>query len=324
MERRDFLSCLSLTAAGLMVPAGLSAGKPGKPVMKKKAVLKVGICSDVHHDLIPDSESRLQAFITDMNRRGDIDFIIQLGDFCLPYDYNKPFLDIWKQFKGPAYHVIGNHETDGGFTHDQVVSFLGAAGKYYSFDANGYHFVVLNGNEKNPDNPPKGYPRYIGEEQRRWLAGDLAGTKLPVIAFCHQALDIDIDGSIEQASYTRMIFERSGKVKLVFSGHHHTDFYNQINGIHYVQINSMSYYWVGEKYERERYSKEISEKYPYLKYTIPYKDPLWAVMTVFSDGETAIEGRRSDFLGPSPDEMGIGKYEKGYPIVAYISDRTLK
>ena len=330
MKRRFFLNRFSMSMAGvLLLPhAGVKAALKKKE--QRKIVLKAGICSDVHRDLIPDSEERLQTFIDDMNKRGDIDFIIQLGDFCCPYDRNLPFLNIWNKFKGPAYHVIGNHETDGGFTHDQVVSFLGAKDKYYSFDTNGFHFVVLNGNEKNPDNPPKGYPRYIGEEQRCWLADDLYKTRLPVIAFCHQAFDIDIQGSIEQATYTRLIFERANekagmnKVRLVFSGHHHSDFHNVINGIHYVQINSMSYYWIGEKYQRERYSKEIDEKYPNLRYTIPYKDPLWAVMTIYDDGEIFIEGRKSEFVGPSPSEMGIGLYDEGYPIVPFISDRQLK
>ena len=36
-----------------------------------------------------------------------------------------------------------------------------------------------------------------------------------------------------------------------------------------------------------------------------YKDPLWAVMTVYEDGEIAIEGKRTEFLGASPEETGI-------------------
>ena len=325
MNRRSFLSKLSFPAAGLLLLPYVDIIKAcNKPEHLKNIVLKAGICADVHQDVMPDGELRLQTFIDSMNERGDIDFIIQLGDFCRPYDYNLPFMDIWNKFKGPAYHVIGNHEPDGGFTHDQVVAFLGAKGVYYSFDANGYHFVVLSGNDIDPDNPPKGYPSYIGKEQRRWLAGDLDKTDLPVIVFCHQSFDEKLE-SIDQAIDTRLIFERANekagfrKVRVIFSGHLHTDFHNIINGIHYVSINSMSYYWIGAEYNHKGYSPEIEEKFPWVKYVIPYKDPLWAVMTVYEDGEIAIEGKRTEFLGASPEETGIGADEMKY-IFPFISN----
>lgn len=294
-----------------------------KPDHRKNAILKVGICADVHRDLVPDNEWRLQTFIDSMNERGDIDFIIQLGDFACPHDYNISFMDIWNSFKGPTYHVIGNHETDGGFTHNQVVDFLGAKGTYYSFDTNGYHFVVLSGNDKNPDKPSRGYPSYIGEEQRRWLADDLDKTNLPVIVFCHQSINEKL-GPIEQANYIRLIFERTNekagfrKVRLIFNGHHHTDFYNIINDIHYVSINSMSYQWFGNPHQCKWYSKEMEEKYP-VKNIIPYKDPLWAVMTIYADGEIAIDGRQSEFICPLPIEFVDHEL-----MVPFISDRLLK
>lgn len=336
MKRRNFLSHLSTSAAGItLLPLlPLSEVKANTFVSEKQAirkkVLKVGICSDVHQDLMHDGEKRLQTFINEMNKLNDVDFIIQLGDFCRPYDYNQPFMDIWNQFKGPSYHVLGNHDTDGGFTQDQVVSFFKAKGKYYSFDMNGYHFVALNGNEKNPNTTSKGYSRFISEEQRNWLAKDLDNTTFPVIIFCHQSFDIDILGSIEQATFTRLIFEEANmkagfqKIKAIFSGHHHTDFHNVINGINYVQINSMSNYWAGENYAQIRYDEKIDEKYPYIKYTIPYKEPLWAVMTIYSDGEINIKGRQTSFVGSDPKEMGIGLNESGYSVVSYISDRILK
>ena len=329
MERRLFLNKLFCSAAGIILLPAANIQALAKPEARKKIILKAGICSDAHRDLVPDNEFRLQSFINSMNDRGDIDFIIQLGDFCRPYAHNLPFMDIWKKFKGPAYHVIGNHEFDGGFTLNQVVAYLGAKEAYYSFDVNGYHFVVFNGNDKNPDNPSQGYPSYIGEEQRRWLADDLAKTKLPVIAFCHQSFDADLE-SIDNAADIRSMFERANekagfrKVRLIFSGHHHTDFHNIINGIHYVSLNSMAYEWIeGSRVECGCYPKEVEEKYPSVKYNmIPYKDPLWAVMTIYANGEIDIEGRRSEFMGPSPAERGINN-EKNR-IVPYISDRRLK
>ncbi len=117
--------------------------------------------TDLHHDIMHDSIDRLSAFIKDMNAENP-DFIIQGGDFCVPKKENTPLIDVWNQFKGPKYHVIGNHDTDGGYNRDQVVEFWNAKAKYYSFDANGFHIVVLDGNEHNESaNRPKGYARYI-------------------------------------------------------------------------------------------------------------------------------------------------------------------
>ena len=150
-----------------------------------------------------------------------------------------------------------------------------------------------------------------------------------MIAFCHQSFDVHLE-SIEQAALTRSIFERANekagfrKLRLIFSGHHHTDMHHVINNVHYLSINSMSYYWIsGSTKDCECYTKEIEAKYPSVRNNmIPYKDPLWAVMTIYADGEIAIEGRRTELMGPSPAERGISDAKK--LIVPYISDRRLK
>jgi predicted phosphodiesterase len=293
--------------------------------------VRIGICADVHHDLIPDGIGRMASFIGEMNREKP-GFIIQLGDFCRPYDYNKPFMDIWNSFNGPKYHVFGNHDNDGGFSDEDVIRFWNSPGRYYSFDCNGFHFVVLFGNEKRPHDEVKGYPRNISLEQRQWLADDIDKTELPVIVFNHHGLDTDIDeenGAIKDGVFVRRIFERANekagrlKVWLSLSGHWHRDYYNVYNDIHYVQINSMAYSWLGVKYGLERYEKTVYEKYPGFKYTAPYKEPLWALMTVKRTGEINIRGKRSAYVGPSPAEMGKGIWNEAYPSAACISDRVI-
>jgi 3',5'-cyclic AMP phosphodiesterase CpdA len=294
--------------------------------------VRLGICADVHHDLIPDGIGRMTSFIGEMNREKP-DFIIQLGDFCRPYDYNKPFIDIWNSFNGPKYHVFGNHDNDGGFSDEDVIRFWNSPGRYYSFDCNGFHFAVLFGNEKRPHGEVKGYPRNISLEQRQWLADDIDKTELPVVVFNHHGLDTDIDeenGAIKNGVLVRRIFERANekagrlKVWLSLSGHWHRDYCNVYNDIHYIQINSMAYLWLGEKHGLERYEKSVYEKYPWFKYTAPYKEPLWALMTIKRTGEINIRGKRSVYVGPSPAEMGIGIWDEAYPSAAHISDRVIR
>lgn len=324
MNRRNFVRNSAAATLGITSIDKL----PALATHEKYQTLQIGICADLHQDIMHDGPQRLEAFIEAMNAQRP-DFILQLGDFCRPYDTNTVILDIWNRFPGPRFHVIGNHDTDGGFTRDQVVSFWKAVGKYYSFDMKGYHFVILDGNEKNPspDRPP-GYARYISDEQLQWLEADLAKTTFPVIVFCHQGLDNDM-GGIENATQSRLVLERANekagfrKVQIVFSGHHHQDYHNLINGIHYIQINSMSYQYLGEKYRHIRYSEAVDKAYPIIKETVPYRDPLWAVVTISQNGSFVLHGKKSVFVGPSPTELGMLVYEQGYPVVPIISDRKL-
>ena len=317
-NRRNFLQSIALGSLAL-TPLNQLAAMPAI----RKTKIRFGICTDVHQDIMHDGEARLKTFIEDMKTQ-QVDFIIQLGDFCRPYEKNLPFMNIWNSFPGPKYHVIGNHDNDGGFTHEQVIAYWKANGAYYSFDQNGYHFVILNGNEKNPskDRPP-GYARYIGVTQQDWLEKDLETTTLPTIVCCHQGLDNDM-GGIENATQIRLILERAKKVQLVFSGHHHLDYVNEINGIFYVQINSMSYQWLGDGYARVRYSKEIDEKYPWIKYTVPYKDPIYTIAEIDHRNNFYLKGASTSFVGPSPKELGMTKHDMPYEIVPYISERKIK
>src|SRR5690606_2314481 len=240
------------------------------------------------------------------------DFIIQLGDFCVPKSDNQPILDIWNQFDGGKYHVIGNHDIDGGFSHEEVVRFWKSPDKYYSFDLNGYHFIVLNGNEHTPATKPNSYPNSISVEQRHWLRDDIDATKLPVIVYCHQAIDNDLDG-LKEGNMLRILFERANqkagfsKVRLVLSGHHHEDYLNIYNNIHYLQVNSISYQFArsGRKYEFA-----LTE------------DPIWAMITLYQNGTIRVDGKHSSYKNAS--EIAANSDYDGYPTVPYISDRIIK
>jgi predicted phosphodiesterase len=278
--------------------------------------VRFGICADVHKDVMHDADQRLQVFVREMNE-SDVDFIIELGDFMQPQDYNASFLNEWKSFKGPSFHVLGNHDMDNDkgdrFSRDHTVSHLDMPARHYSFDVKGLHFVVLDGNDQK-DPPQSGYARYMGKKQLEWLEQDLALTKLPVIVFSHQSLEDP--GGIENEAEVRKILEaaklKSGDQKVIacFSGHHHIDYSTSIKGINYVQINSMSYYWMGSDYLLVRYSKEIDEQYPYIKYTAPYRDPIYAMVEVDPRGIIRITGKESSWVGPTPWELGYPEDER--------------
>jgi len=314
-SRRDFLKLSTLASAAVVLPIDVFSSNIGRET------IEIGLIADVHQDVMHDGEERLQAFLDEANKRNP-DFIVQLGDFVLPHDYNKNFMATWNNYKGEKHHVLGNHDTDHGFSQEQTMEFWGMPKKYYSFDKKGVHFIVLDGNDKNPK-PWSGYSRYIGEEQKEWLKQDLKSTNKPTIIFSHQTLELESDG-IANMKEIRAIFEEANKVAgfqkvlCCLCGHTHTDFMTQINDIYYVQINSASYRWVGGDYKTLRYSEEVDKTHEWIKYTIPYKESLFTFMKI-KNNKIIIESRKTEFVGPGPEELGMPATHPHDPIVPTIS-----
>ncbi len=297
----------------------------------QEKIVRFGVCADIHKDVMHDADQRQQVFVDEM-KNADVDFIIELGDFMQPQDYNASFQNIWNSYEGPSFHVLGNHDMDNSngerFSRNYTVDHLGMPFRYYSFDMEGYHFIVLDGNDMK-DPPQEGYARYMGEEQLDWLKLDLALAGSPVIIFSHQS--IQDPGGIENGAMVRRILEeanrQAGKKKVIacFSGHHHIDFDTEINGIHYVQVNSMSYVWMGGDYQHVRYSDEVDSQYPYVKYTSPYRDPIFATIQIDNRGIIQITGRESSWVGPDPWELGYPEEERDRSVtVPRISSRILE
>jgi hypothetical protein len=215
---------------------------------------------------------------------------------------------------------------DGGFSREDFREYLGMEKGYYTYLQQGYRFIVLDGNDRHKD-APGGYPRHIGEEQRTWLSETLTSTTEPVIVLVHQSLE-SADG-VDNGPEVRAILEAAneaagwGRVLACFSGHHHLDDLVEVNGIPYVQVNSMSYKWVGGSRKHESYSKEIHAEHPWIEYTCPYADPLWAFVTIDPKGEIRIDGIRSKWVGPSPRELGDPRVEVERGITPNIAARAI-
>ncbi|TDS12952.1 metallophosphoesterase family protein [Sphingobacterium paludis] len=323
--RKEFLKVAGTGAISLLLPSDDLRACAVQQVQRKG--LRFAVISDVHVDLMHDGERRLALFINQI-QQDKPDFIIQLGDFCMPHARNQRALDIWNSFPD-NYHVLGNHDTDHGFTRDQVMKFWDMPSPYYSFDKNGYHIVVLNGNEKVAGTKLEGYPRGIGKAQLEWLKKDLMDSRYPTVICCHQGLDNE-DGGLENGMEVRYLLERvnanpaAKKVRLVLSGHHHLNYHNEINGIHYVQINSASYYWVDdENYKGEQFDDAFYQTYTALKHTMVYEDPIWATVEL-TDNKIQVSGKETSFVGMHGKDLDMDRYKNVYPITARIDSRTLR
>lgn len=299
---------------------------------KKKAdVVRFGICTDVHLPTMHDSEYRITTFIDSM-KKSQPDFIIELGDFGIPKPEYAPYFDVWNSFEGEKYHVIGNHEMDGGTSREAALAYRNMASGYYSFNKNGFHFIVLDGNDKSSPEA-KGYKQFIGPDQIDWLKNDLEKVEHPVIIFSHQGLNLyhgaKEDYGVENYREVQQILENhnteypDSKVIACFNGHSHWDVADEVNGIYYITVTSMSYHWLGDEYKHVRYSEAIDKNFKWIKYTAPFKEPLFAIVEISTDGYIKISGKQSEWVGPSPWELGFPERLKKY-IRPAISDRYLK
>ncbi len=316
ITRRTFLKRIG------PLPLALAAA----PAFAAPRRLRFGLISDVHQDVMPDGPQRVGAFVADMEDAG-AEFIVQLGDFCQPHPRNAPFLEAWNAFRGPRYHVLGNHDMDGGRDREHTVAFYGMPGRYYTFDAGPLRGIVLDGNDAG--GRAGGYRRFVAVDQQAWLQQELEQTDRPVCLFIHQPLDNPAsgveNGAAVQAILARAEAARRGTVLAVFAGHLHQDYAVRAEGVHYVQVNSASYVWLPGAAAKETYPAEVHRAHPYLRNVAAYREPLWAVVTLdFERGEMVLEGRRSEWVGPDPWQRSAPEdhypRDKNRPA---ISDRRL-
>ena len=304
MDRRDFILNLG-AAAGSMAVYQNSYAIPSKAA-DKPGKIRFGMISDLHHlQFGQDEVKRLSGFMDDVAKVKP-DFIIQCGDFCR-HTRSEGIMTEWNRFKGPKYHVLGNHDMD--YCNKQaIMQFWGMPKRYYSFDQGVFHFVVMDRNFlKEEDGTLKDYDTsnwgklpspqrsFTDQEQLDWLRKDLANAKNPVVVFMHQPVFLsdfhaelgnagEILGIFDEANFKAARTSGQAKVCAVFMGHDHDDRYGERNGVHYVMVNSATYVYTktGAYY---------------------YKDPLYAFVTLDTAGQMIIEGRSTVYSPAAPDRV---------------------
>jgi hypothetical protein len=223
---------------------GIAALLLGGAAFAQTETIRIGIVADMHvrdtarAQLTAWSQTGpwLKEFLVRM-AAWKSDFNIELGDMNDSHDSTGPGnldrvrlgMSVWKTSKAPHYSVMGNHETARNARAD-VVPIKGMPGSYYSFDAKGYHFVVLDSNAED-----FGATKHaVSAEQLTWLKRDLAGTKATTVVFIHCPIDTffgDRDGAdgkgraynqVQNEAEVRKVLEDAGNVILVVEGHAHS------------------------------------------------------------------------------------------------------
>ncbi|QEG02285.1 Calcineurin-like phosphoesterase superfamily domain protein [Stieleria maiorica] len=221
------------------------------------AELRVGLVTDLHYaDKPPAGTRHYRETLAKLAeaaaefRRCRIDMLVELGDLIDAADTveteQRYLTTVNREFSAicdDRHYVLGNHCVDT-LKKDEFLGAVGQSESYYSFDRNGFHFVVLDSCFR-ADGQPYGRKNFqwtdanVPQEELDWLASDLAATDNRTIVLAHQRLDVSNNHGVKNNADVRRILEASGNVLAVFQGHSHQNDLNEIGGIHYCTLVAM-------------------------------------------------------------------------------------
>ena len=254
MNRRVFLRDGSILLLG--------AGIAGSPLASLAAAepqhrVRIGLVTDLHYADKPPAGTRhyretLTKFAEAAGefQKAKPDFIVELGDLIDAADSaeaeKKYLATINREFAalpGDKHYVLGNHCV-ATLSKDEFLEGVAQSTPHYSFDAGGFHFVILDACYRSDgESYSRGNFKWtdtsIPDEQIEWLKADLRDAAGKVVVFVHQRLDVKNDHGVKNADQVRKVLEESGKVLAVFQGHSHKNDLKDIGGIHYCTLVAM-------------------------------------------------------------------------------------
>ncbi len=239
----------------------------------EKPMVRFGVVTDLHYADIPTSYSRsyrlskgkLAEALGVFTARQE-DFVIELGDFKdlgrdeknriskeITLKFARDIEAVFASgFKGPRYHVLGNHENDCLDKEDILPCYVNTGvppGKsYYAFVRGGVRFLVLDGNFNSKMEPYRSRPlnwswidSNIPPQEIEWLRGELAASCEPVVVFLHQRLDSKArkDHRVKNGEAVQKILGGAGKVLGVFQGHDHVGGFSCEHGVNFYTLAAM-------------------------------------------------------------------------------------
>ena len=300
-SRKEFLKTATAVGLGLMVPEYLSAITPLNT--NKKRVLRVAHITDVHVQPEGGAARGMANCLHEIQLLSDKpDLIVNTGDSIMDaLGKEKSRVQAqWNAWNGTLknensleiVHCIGNHDiwgwstlsarrTDPNYGKQWATEMYGIKNRYYSFDKNGWHFVVLDSME----HAPMTYTASIDEEQFAWLEEDLkkteAGTNIcvlshiPILAACVFFDGNNLKGGKwkvpgawmhKDSKRLKDLFAKYPNVKAALSGHIHLIDKVEYNGVSYYCNGAVSGAWWGGSYH----------EFP----------PAFALMNFYDDGTT--------------------------------------
>jgi Icc protein len=292
-DRKTFLRTLGFAGAGALLVGGTSIQPQlvnetpdrTEPCSKttQKPALRVAHLTDIH--IRPDAvaEHGMAAALNAVNNMPNKpDFILNGGDAIM----NSAAISRgtvqaqWETFHRilksdnslPVYHCIGNHDLFGFMLpspeHEGAKQWAQdeyeLAKPYYSFDKNGWRFIVLDSIHGRDSVP--GYFGKLDEAQMRWLKKELANapagmhiciaSHIPILAICclfdggvfnTQLMKISDNNMHADAEDLVDLFYSNKNVRACLSGHIHLiDYVNYLGTEYYCNGAVAGAWWKGD------------------------------------------------------------------------------
>lgn len=200
---------------------------------------------NTHGDIIRPDLIKLKEIILQENP----DFVMNLGDtinYCSKEEFvdrYKEFLEIFSNLPMPVHHIHGNHDLK--ILAESELNGLVQQKDKVSFTYKNIHHIILKAYKANG-------AISVDYETLEWLQEEIKNTPHKVVIYCHYPISEDKDNLgyyhiyrahdafVQQSKMLRELFEQSGKILCVLSGHTHFYYNKTINGIKYVTIPSFS------------------------------------------------------------------------------------
>lgn len=250
------------------------------------------------------------------------DFMIHAGDFCHGVDGVAGQGDVAGYIKAynesvvPAYHAMGNHDTDHTPYEEMLKRYRMPDGHYF-FDCGGYRFIVCDPNYYYDDGEYVHYSEknylghmtglnYMPPEQLIWLKQTIASSPYPCILISHQSFEQGRRDCIKNVKEVRRIINEAnaakpGSVLLCINGHYHRDHVRILDNVIYWDLNSATYDCLSKCHSY--YPEEICKAHEWASKTLVYAKPLYAIVEL--TGTTiSVQGMESDtFMGVTWDML---------------------
>lgn len=165
---------------------------------------------------------------------------------------------IWNRLKAiqvPFYSVIGNHDLRTMNSRKEIEEIMGYENGTFSFDLNGYHFVILTTDIRSEFGMDYGgilKSQYMSEKEIIWLKEDLQKNKLPCVIFTHLGLAEDKQvgnywfgnnperGLMFNRKEVKDIIKADDNVIAIFNGHQHWTKQIEEDGKNYYILGSLT------------------------------------------------------------------------------------
>lgn len=256
----------SLRAAAVLAMILTASCVPPRlaPPAEKRALVRFGIIADLHYaDIDPsgarayrESLAKLTECVQVMTEQR-ADFLVELGDFkdqdqvnpteAKTLSYLRRIESVFEKFKGPRYHVLGNHDMDG-LSKSEFLTAAKNTGippdqSYYIFSRKGVRFIVLDANFRS-DGSPYDHGHFAWDDANvppaevGWLKRELDASSRPAVILIHQQLDGEGAYYVKNAPEVRRVLEKSGKILAVLQGHRHEGQLNIMNHIPFYTLKA--------------------------------------------------------------------------------------